>query len=444
MNRLRDAVLVAIALLIGATGSAFSQDIPVTRPPQGIFGGIRPDARATKRLDFGVSLVEAYDDDVPQAVQETIDPSGLQTEGFSTLLNATASYSWRRQQTEVGANLASSVRHYSELQEVRSMGQSAGLGVSTELPGAVKLFVNQAASYSPTYIYALLPADTNITVGDARTTSPDFTVNDLESYLYQTSASLQKTFSPRRNLTVGGDYGYTDRLNESALWRDIDSYGARGMYSEKVGRNTALTGELRYRSGEFGYGGDGTTTEVATNIGVDYSRRLSATRRLSLRANVGVSASDLPESTTHVVGFQRQYRTIGETTLIYQFGRSWQMRTDVRRGVEYLADLPEPVFANGLGIGVDGLLSQRVDFAASVGYSSGASILTQNSLEYDTYAGNAKVRYALNRTLALYVQYLYYYYVFRGNSALLAGIPSGLERNGARAGLTLWLPVLRK
>ena len=444
MNRLRGAAFVATGLLMGVTGTASSQDITIARPPQGIFGGIRPDVRPTKRLDFGLSLVEAYDDDVPQTVQQTIDPSGLQTGGFSTLLNANASYSWRRQRTEIGANVASSVRHYSELEEVRSMGHSAGLGVSTEMPGAVKLFFNQAASYSPTYFYGLLPTDTNLIVGDAHTTSPDFTVSDLESYLYQTTASLQKTFSPRRNLTVGGDYSYTDRLNESDLWRDIASYGVRGMYSERVGRNTALTGELRYRSGEFGYGGDGTTTEVATSIGVDYSHRLSASRRVSLRGNVGVSATDLPEGTTHVVGFQRQYRTIGETTLIYQFGRSWQMRTDVRRGVEYLADLPEPVFSNGLGAGVDGLLSQRVDFSASAGYSSGASILTQNTLEYDTYAGNAKVRYALNRSLALYVQYLYYYYVFRGNTQLLAGIPSGLERNGARAGLTLWLPVLRK
>ena len=112
--------------------------------------------------------------------------------------------------------------------------------------------------------------------------------------------------------------------------------------------------------------------------------------------------------------------------------------------MEYLADLPVPVFADGFGAGVDGLISRRVDVSASAGYSNGESALGRDSLQFDTYTGNLRVRYALSRTFAMYGEYLYYYYDFRGSAQLLVGIPPGLERNGVRAGLTLWVPALRR
>ena len=48
----------------------------------------------------------------------------------------------------------------------------------------------------------------------------------------------------------------------------------------------------------------------------------------------------------------------------------------------------------------------------------------------------------MNRNWAAYVEYLFYFYEFgEGSSLLPPGVPSGLTRNGVRAGLTLWIPV---
>ena len=123
---------------------------------------------------------------------------------------------------------------------------------------------------------------------------------------------------------------------------------------------------------------------------------------------------------------------------------SWRRSCRGRGTSRYLADLPVPVFADGVGAAVDGLISRRVDVSASAGYSNGESALSRDSLRFDTYTGNLRVRYALSRTFAMYGEYLYYYYDFRGSAQLLAGIPPGLERNGVRAGLTLWVPALRR
>ena len=63
---------------------------------------------------------------------------------------------------------------------------------------------------------------------------------------------------------------------------------------------------------------------------------------------------------------------------------------------------------------------------------------------FDTYTGDVRLRYALTRTFAAYVEYLYYFYDSRGSVPIAPGIPAGLERNGVRAGLTLRVPALRR
>ena len=90
------------------------------------------------------------------------------------------------------------------------------------------------------------------------------------------------------------------------------------------------------------------------------------------------------------------------------------------------------------------MLSRRVDLSLTAAYASGESLLSPDSLQFDTYTGDVTIRFALTRSLAIFAEYLYYYYQFRGRAELLIGMPSGLERNGGRVGLTLWVPALRK
>jgi hypothetical protein len=433
-----------VVILLLAPAAVFAQTPAAPRGPQGLFGGVKPDAGANTRLDFGVSVVQGYDQDIPTALVGTVDPNSLQSGGYTTMLNATANYAWRRNRTEVAANGASAIRHDSELGATRNGGHGAGLGVNTRVGGRTSLYLNQSASYSPTYLYSLFPTGGALVPGDAPPVSTDFNVSSFESYFYETKLSMKHELTPRRRVELGGDYTYTDRLQESDGWSDVDGYGVNAGYTQQVARNTGVSAKVRYHSGTFGYFADGTSTEIGGDFSIDYQRPLSASRRLSLSLGVGVSGTDIPQQVTTEVGFDRQYRGTLDATVGYQFGRSWQARANVRRGVEYNPDLPTPVYAQGAGASVDGLLSRRTDLSASVGYSTGESIFNREGLIFDTYAARLKLRFALSRNLAAYGEYLYYYYDFRGGLQLLPGIPSGLERNGARAGLTLWVPALRR
>ena len=47
-------------------------------------------------------------------------------------------------------------------------------------------------------------------------------------------------------------------------------------------------------------------------------------------------------------------------------------------------------------------------------------------------------RYSVARSVALYVEYLYYYYNLHGQTALAPDLPSVFEQHGVRVGLMLW------
>ena len=435
---------IAAVVLLATAGAAGAQGIVPPRAPQGLFGGILPDAGARVRLDVSASIVEGYDDDVPAEVQPVVDRSSLQSGGFSTFLTGAAAFAYRGSRAEVAANASSTVRYYGELGETRSVGHSAGVGVDARLSDRATLLLNQSVSYSPTYFYDLFPIGGVVEPGDAGTTTSDFTVSDRESTTYRTTASLRHEFSTRDRLTLGGEYEYTDRLSESDVWSDISGYTFRGGFSRDLARNTTLSTSGRYHSGHHGYIREGLTTELGADVGLEFRKPLSATRQTAVRFSVGLTGLDLPESRTAVPGDRRQYRTVGDVSYAFQFGRTWEARAGARRGVEYLADLPEPVFADSVSAGVDGLLSRRVDVAASAGYSNGESVLNRGGERFDTYSATAQLRVALGRSVATYVQYLYYYYDFRGTTQLLAGIPAALERQGVRVGLTVWAPALRR
>jgi hypothetical protein len=389
-----------------------------------------------------VSVSEGYDSDVPAGAFSRLDRSSLQIGGLSTTLSATAGYLLTGSRGQLAANVFSTTRYYAEMRETQSVGHSAGLGFDARLPGRFSLFANQSASYSPTYFYDVFPSEAEVGPGDAAAIQPEYVIGNFESYNYITTATLRRELTRRSGIVASGDFTYTDRLHETIAWRDVSGYRLSAGYSTGPTRNTKLAGTGRYRSADYGYAGDGTVTEVGAELRWDYTRRLSATRSATFNVTLGLSGADFPRQFSEVGGFTRQYRAVGDVGASYPIARTWFARGNFRRGLDYVPDLPEPVFANAFSGEVEGLITRRLDVRASARYSSGESALRQDGFWFDTYTGDLRVRYALTRKLAAFADYFYYYYDFKGDPRLLVGIPPTLERSGIRAGLMLWVPVL--
>ena len=113
------------------------------------------------------------------------------------------------------------------------------------------------------------------------------------------------------------------------------------------------------------------------------------------------------------------------------FSRSWTTRATYRRGLEYIADLTQPVFANGFTAEIGGLCTSRVDFLPRQVTASGASALNRSALTFDTSSADVRVRYALTSNLALY----------RRVHLLLLRLP---KRKAARAGHSGWARKKRR
>ena len=80
-------------------------------------------------------------------------------------------------------------------------------------------------------------------------------------------------------------------------------------------------------------------------------------------------------------------------------------------------------------------------FLFVAGYATADSAF-QTSQALETYTGQVMVRYALKRSIALYSEYLYYYYDLREQDALAPGLPAVFEQHGVRVGVSLFLEAL--
>jgi hypothetical protein len=267
--------------------SVHAQSPSAPGQPQGLFGGVRPDTAAKTKLDFTASVSEGYDSNVPTSFLQSIDPSSLQSGGFSTVFSTSAAYAWRTTRTEVAFNGNSSFKHYADIGETRGVGNSLGVGVSARLPGHMTLMANQAAAYTPAYLSGIFPTGVSVEPGTPGGTAPDYTVSDFRSSTYSSTIALKRDFSQRSSFVASGDFQYTNRVLESPLWQDVIGYWFRGEYSRNVGRNTAITMRYRYIAME----------RSATPMTCE-RRTLTGFRRELLQGAVGDAACD--------VSFQRR------------------------------------------------------------------------------------------------------------------------------------------
>lgn len=441
--------LLPAAIVIAAT-AASAQTGAVPPEAQGAGGNVtRPGTRNT--LHVSALLAEAYDDDAPAELAPTIDPTGLNLGGYSTMLIASADYSWISPAFQFAAGGGSAVRYLADRNEIRTISHNAAVGMSVRLPKRTTWVMNQTAAYSPSYLYGLFPRAETIEPGVSTPTAPDYAITDVESYLYGTATTLTHGLTRRNNVSLSAEYQRTDFTREVAGRRDLTSYRIQSRFARNLARNVSVSVGYRFRAGDFGYvpssGGtinlleSQTSTEHGLEMAWNYSRLLSRTRRATVGFSISPSMAQLPQL-VDAIGPQNFRQLGGQVMADYQFRPGWQATGTYRRGFEYIAELGEPVFTGGFSAGVTGLLTRKTDLSVSAGYSSGESVLQRTNMFFDTYTGEARVRYALTPSVAAYAQYVYYFYDFGGNSQLAPAVPRRFERNGVRVGLTMRVAAL--
>lgn len=411
--------------------------------PGGLFGGTRPDAGGRNTLSLQLSMSEALDSDVSPEFRAVVPGNDLKVGRHSSLLTGSIDYVRERQRVRLSGSASTFVRYSHRLASLAPGAQDAQLGARVRLPRRGTIEITQAVAYSPSYLYELFPVDAAQAAADVAPANPEFRIIEAESYLYRTRMTLTYGSERGTRFTSTANYGLADFRKARTPRPDLTTYGIETRVAHAFSRTSGVSVGYEYRTGEF----DGAPRSKGHELplGLSYSPALSPTRRLAISLEVTPTMIDVPAApeedateTAPANGERRRFPVQGNVSLTYPFGLRWRATAGVRRSVEHLALLGEPVVSDGAHVRVAGLLGRRVDVSVSGRSARAESAGGRAGRRLDSHTGEARVRFALTRSFALYAEYLYYYYDLGDLAGRAPGLPGTYEQQGVRVGFTLF------
>ena len=443
-SRVARVVSIGALLSIVATSvEAQTEGARPERPFRPLFGDPRG---ATRSLVFSADLAVAYDDNVlaDQGTGSTAPTSPLVTDpryqqsGVYNALNTSLAYSHRARRVSLTAAGGSAFRYYPDLTGFTAIHHTASADVSGMLGSRTTVRASQQISLAPAYQLILFPAVTpaqgfgalETSFVDPVVTNPDLSVYARRGFISSSSAALSQELSSRSSVSA---YYDLTRAEFSGRELDLRRRTAGVRFSRGLSRHASLRIGYAHMEGSYGFGGQDRLSGHNIDAGVDYNRALSFSRRTTLGFAVGSNAVSNGEQT--------RYDVTGHATLNHHIGRSWTAFAAYRRGMWFEDGFPEPIFSDSVTLGLGGYLSRRLEFRSQAGYSTGSVGFGSAGNGFDTYMGTARLQYGLTRYLATYVEYLYFHYEFSTATLLPGAFPRGLDRQGVRGGVSLWVPL---
>ena len=417
------------------------------RPYRAVFGGAGKRTDLTRTFDFNGSVQEAYDEDRLTEVAAPGASRLADSDGFYSGLVGDLAFRRKGGRLEAVVNGGANARYYSDLKRLLASDYHAGAGLSARMSPRTQLRVDQAFSYAPVdllgvFIGALPPG-----LGDVAPVSTDYAVNDNRSYANSTSGQISRRLSSRSDFTVNGNAKLTRFLADRAGNNRFRELGAGGAYAYRLNAGASLRLGYGYRGAEYrGQGASAVSSnpaEHALDIGIDFHRTLSDSRRTAFTLKTGSALLQAPTPSNTLIS-SRQLRVLIDGSISRQMGETWQVIGSYRRGSDLEEGLASPIFSDAWTVSTNGFLSRRADFTSALSYSTGEPSLATTSQTFTTYTGNARLRVALNQRWATTAEYVNYFYDFSKTPQLAQGFNPRFSRNLFRVGLSLWVPFGRR
>jgi hypothetical protein len=426
---------LAAFFLFAFTGvvPARAQDTPVpraARPYRGLFGGGVGDAE--QLLTISGSVGAGIDDDVLAGSRGSATSSPLRRRGSYGYGTSRLAYSLARTRAQFGASAGGTTQYYPQLTKSYFSSYSAGVGAAVQALAHTRVSAGQSVSYQPYNIIQLFPVLFDSAVGQHDAPDQDFVLSGEHYLTYATQARLSQDLG--RRMAFGSAYDYRNS-HTSAVDARSTIHGGSGQFTVGLGRGLGV--RLGYTYREARYDGVGTGRRVHSHSGdggLDFNRALSLTRRTTFSFSTGTTAVATEQRTV--------YRATGGAQLNHELGRSWNASIAYGRNVRFIETFEEPFLYDSASAAVGGLLTRRLQFVSSVRAASGALGLTQNDNRYTTYAGTASLTVGVTRHVGIGLSYFYYRYSFGSGASLPRGIVREADRQGVRAYVTAWAPLL--
>ncbi len=428
-----------------------------TRVFSSLFGGAAGTRDSVQALDMNAALFGAYDDDM--LARGSNSPTAAQNRLSGTYIGTQASLGYRRQLARgaFSAGVQTSYRYLTDEQVVLPTYHAASLTYGLALSPRTRVSFSQRAAYRP--YFSIVPFSTGSTIGpsvepdiggsedpgEGPVVDPggDFSLaSNRDAVTYAGVASLNRDITRRSVVRFAGRYSTARFLSSDVEQYDNFRWSVAGDYTYRFSEYLGARVGYGYRRFNARTGADSDNHDI--NLGLVYNQPFVLGRgRTTLSFTTG--STMLVREQVDDEGTSRDrfvWRALGTATLAHDFAGPWQGQLSYIRAVGFLDGLNEPFIGDRVIASLGGLVGRRTDILFSAGYVTGSFGLSERN--YDTATAGARIRTAITRNLALFAQYFYYQYHFDESVAEDLFVPDAQERQGFRAGLTVWVPLLRR
>jgi len=432
-------VAITVAPFFLVTASLAQSGAPTTISG-GLFGATRSQGSQRDWFVVGAAVSEAIDSSIPPEFRDFVPVSDTPLAGgTTTMLLGTADYTRTRRHLQIAATGFGAYRYGGALNRFDTMSQSAGFGATIALPAKASIRIDQGVAYSPSYLYQLYPASA-LALGEAIPVAPDYQVVQTDSLNYRSNATFSMIVRRGTRITASTTYDSTHFRGAAPEQPQFGVYSFSGGVAENISRNFQFSVDYSYHQSGYRLG---VAAEHNVAIGAEYSRHVSRSRRATFRGHITPTVvvaepvlnpvSEVEVSVSHLQG---------DVGVDYEFRPGWRASGTWQRQVDYIAVVPSgPLLANSGRASVSGLITRQLDLTVWAGYAKGETVVTQLS-RIDSRAGNARIRYALSRSVALYAEYVQFnYYYVNGFGDLRPFLPGVFHERGLRIGAMFWKPV---
>jgi hypothetical protein len=194
---------------------------------------------------------------------------------------------------------------------------------------------------------------------------------------------------------------------------------------------------MGYGYSEASYGDDNLYAHHVIDVGLNFNRALSLSRRTSVSFATGTSASRSDREGS------LRFHLNGAARLSHEIGRTWGAGLSYARGLQFVESWPEPIFSDTVAAGLGGLINRRSQFQIGVQAMRGSGY-SGRSGDVEAYSAGASLGVAVTRYINTGVTYAYYLHAFARSSLLGPGFPREFDGQTIRASVTVWAPLYQR
>ena len=390
------------------------------------------DAPIPTILRLSLSTFGGYDTDVTGTATDSDTAPSAPYGGGMVSLN----FQKRTEKIAFSTRGSSDYRYYRTDSPVTAVSYSGNSAFAVDVTSRLNVSASVNALYSPRFVFSLLPIAGDVGTDSAPPPSDyGVSMDSTASYVVGSTAAFRVSRRSTLNVAVSGG---EQKLLEDKIDLRTKSYG--GGYSYAVTRYAKL--RVGYTQQDSDYPSFGPIparrySHRSYDVGVDYSRPLSVSRRTTLSFGSGSSAIDN--------GLETFYNVTATAALRHQMGRTWEANAAYARGLGVVAGFAEPFFADSVNGNIRGQLARRLALEVTAGYANGNVGHGSRAEDYVSFQANTRLEWVVQREhVGVYGNYYYYAYEFDTNTALLASIPRQVDRHGVRLGLIFRFPLIRE